>query len=104
MFPSVELLACPDGRYQISIHGILKCMKVTSIGLSPGISAGRSFAWKGAFGLGQQDWAKVRSVRAEGTFRVKHDPGGCGYASAVAGEPALSVEPDRPGAEVAKCR
>ena len=26
-----------------------------------------------------------------------------GYASDVAGEPALSAEPDRPGAEAAKC-
>ena len=36
-----------------------------------------------------------------GTFWVKHDPGGCGYASDVAGEPG---EPDRPGAGAAKCR
>jgi hypothetical protein len=36
-------------------------------------------------------------------FWVKHDPGGCGYASDVAGEPALSGEPDRPGAGAAKC-
>jgi hypothetical protein len=29
---------------------------------------------------------------------------GCGYAADVAGEPALSGEPDRPGAGAATCR
>jgi hypothetical protein len=55
-------------------------------------------------GACRMGWTRSRRQGSVTSLRNTRDLGDCGYASDVAGEPAVSVEPDRPGAEVAKCR